>query len=442
VVVATGAGTNWAGNVTYRATAVHHPTSVAQVQELVAGLSRVRALGTRHSFSPVADYPGGALIALSGLAAGITVDAAARTVSVSASTRYGELAAALHAGGYALANMGSLPHISVAGAIATGTHGSGDGNGILATSVAALDIVRADGSLATVDRCSKGRDPGTVEERCGPALGRRLVPPPDSALSALAVGLGMFGVVVRLVLDVEPTYRVRQDVYVGASWDAVLDAFDEVMAGAYSVSLLGDPGSPVVAQLWQKSKVPDGPDPPPAPRALHGGTWYDDAGLPPGHALNPRAGVVGPWSERLPHFRLDAPPSVGGDELQTEYFVDRCHAVAALRAVRALGARISPHLHAAEIRTVAADELWLSPAYRRDSVCLGFTWRRHPEPVAALMTEVEAALAPFEPRPHWGKLHRIPLHELERRFPRLPDALALACSWDPAGKFGGGLRGD
>ena len=143
------------------------------------------------------------------------------------------------------------------------------------------------------------------------------------------------------------------------------------------------------------------------PRSLHGGTWYDDAGLPPGHALNPRAGVVGPWSERLPHFRLDAPPSVGGDELQTEYFVDRRHAVDALREVRALGERISPHLHAMEIRTVAADDLWLSPAYGRHSVCIGFTWRRHPAAVAALMRDLEASLAPFDPRPHWGKLHRI-----------------------------------
>jgi xylitol oxidase len=428
--------TNWAGNVTYRAAAVHHPTSVPEVQDLVARLPRLRALGTRHSFSTVADRPGGALVSLSGLPAEITVDPEAMTASVTGGTRYGELAAALHARGYALANMGSLPHISVAGATATGTHGSGDGNGILATSVAALDIVRADGSLVTVDRRSGGRDHGSADERCGSALGRRLVPPPAPALPALAVGLGMFGVVVRVVLDVEPTYLVRQDVYVRAPWDTVLGAFDEVMASAYSVSLMGDPGSPVVMQLWQKTRVPDGDASRPVPQSLHGGTWYDDAGLPPGHALNPRAGVVGPWSERLPHFRLDAPPSVGGDELQTEYFVDRRHAVDALRAVRARGPRLSPHLHAAEIRTVAADDLWLSPAYRRASVCIGFTWRRHPAEVAALIDDVEAALAPFAPRPHWGKLHGMSGADLVRRVPRLPDTLDLARSWDPTGKFG------
>jgi xylitol oxidase len=207
------------------------------------------------------------------------------------------------------------------------------------------------------------------------------------------------------------------------------------MASAYSVSLMGDPGSPTLMQLWQKTRVPDGSAPSPAPRSLHGGTWYDDAGLPPGLALTPRAGVVGPWSARLPHFRPDAPPSVGGDELQTEYFVDRRHAVDALRAVRALGERISPHLHAMEVRTVAADDLWLTPAYGRNSVCVGFTWRRHPDQVEALMRDVEAALAPFGPRPHWGKLHRIPGDDLVRRFPRLPDALELARRLDPEGKF-------
>jgi xylitol oxidase len=407
------AETNWAGNLTYQASAVHHPATVAEVQELVARLPRVRALGTRHSFSTVADLPGGELVCLDALPPEITVDPEVMTVSVTGGTRYGELAAALHAQGYALHNTGSLPHISVAGATATGTHGSGDANGVLSTAIAALEIVGADGTLRTVGRA-------------------------DPAFPAAAVGLGLFGVVTRVVLEIQPTYRVRQDVYVGAPWDGVLDAFDEIMAGAYSVSLMGDPGAPVLAQIWQKTRVGDEP-PAAAPESLHGGHWYDDADLPAGTELNPRAGVVGPWSERLPHFRLDAPPSAGGDELQTEYFLDRRHAVDALRAVRTLGERISPHLHGAEIRTVAGDDLWLSPAYGPDTVTIGFTWRRHPEPVHALIGEVEAALADFAPRPHWGKLHRFTRDDLTRAFPRLPDALDVALRLDPAGKFANDL---
>jgi xylitol oxidase len=406
--------TNWAGNLAYRADAVHAPASVAEVQELVARLPRVKALGTRHTFNAIGDSPGGALVSLSGLAPDVAVDADAMTVSVTGGTRYGVLAAELQAQGYALHNTGSLPHISVAGATATGTHGSGDRNGILSVAVAAVELVKADGSLVVVDRGN-----------------------PD--LQALAVGLGAFGVITRLVLDIQPTYLVRQDVYRNAPWDTVLDALDEVMASAYSVSLLGDPGSPVIHELWQKSRVESLPDadqaPEPVPAARYGGTWYDDAEEPPGHSLNVRAGVAGPWSDRLPHFRLDAPPSAGGDELQAEYFVDRQHAVPALRTLRTLGDRISPHLHAAEIRTVAADDLWLSPAYGRDSLCIGFTWRKHPAEVGRLLPQIEAALAPYAPRPHWGKLFTLERDELAQRFPRLPDFLDVARTYDPTGKF-------
>jgi xylitol oxidase len=424
-VVVSVTSTNWAGNLTYSADSLHYPTSVAEVQQLVAHEPRVKALGTRHSFNTIADCPGGALISLSELAPDITVDAQAMTVSVTGGTRYGVLAAELQSQGYALHNTGSLPHISVAGATATGTHGSGDRNGILSTAVAAVDLVKADGSLVPVDRSN-----------------------PD--LKALAVGLGAFGVITRLVLDIQPTYLVRQDVYRNAPWDTVLEAFDAVMASAYSVSLLGDFGSPVVSQLWQKGRVESVADgqqqPEPVPETLHGGTWYDDAEEPPDHALNVRAGIPGPWSERLPHFRLDAPPSAGGDELQTEYFVDRHHAVDALRTLRSLGDRISPHLHAAEIRTVAADDLWLSPAYERDSLCIGFTWRKHPAEVMALLPEIEAALAPYEPRPHWGKLFVFTAEDLARRFPRLPEFVDLTRTYDPTGTFsnpflkGGAIR--
>ena len=276
-----GASTNWTGNLTYSATSIHHPASVAEVQQLVAQHSRVKALGTRHSFNTIADSSGGALISLSELPPEIEVDTSAMTVSVTGGTRYGVLAAQLQSQGYALHNTGSLPHISVAGATATGTHGSGDRNKILSTAVAAVDLVTSDGTLVTIDRTN-----------------------PD--LKALAVGLGAFGVITRLVLEIQPTYLVRQDVYRNPPWDTVLKAFDEVMASAYSVSLIGDFGSPVIRELWQKRRVEqvgEGQDPPqPVPESLHGGTWYDDAEEPPGHSLNVRGGVPGPWSKRLPHF--------------------------------------------------------------------------------------------------------------------------------------------
>ena len=400
--------TNWSGNLGYGAATIRRPRTVAEVQEIVSREPRVRAIGTRHSFSSVADTSG-TLVSLSELAPDIDVDAERMTVSVTGGTSYGVLAAALQDQGYALHNMGSLPHISVAGATATGTHGSGDGNGILATAISAVELVSGDGSLVTVDRS-------------------------DDDLAALAVGLGAFGVITRLTLDIEPTYVVRQDIYLNAPWAMVLDQLDDVMASAYSVSLMGSYSGPTIQQLWQKVRLGDGESPAIAD-SLHGGSWYDDAHVPADANLNTRGSVPGPWSDRLPHFRLDSVPSAGGDELQSEWFVGRRHAVEALQVLRSLAEQITPHLHASEIRTCAGDDLWLSPAYQRDSLCVGFTWRNHPVEVGALITIIEDALAPFEPRPHWGKLAGFRPDELSERFPRLAEFRSLARSYDPAGKF-------
>ena len=227
--------TNWSGNLTYGAATVLRPRTVAELQEIVAREPRVRALGTRHSFSAVADTSG-TLVSLSDLAPDIVVDAELMTASVTGGTSYGVFAAALQEQGFALPNMGSLPHISVAGATATGTHGSGDGNGILATAISAVELVTADGSLVTVDGS-------------------------NGDLAALAVGLGAFGVIARLTFDIQPTYLVRQDIYLNAPWDLVLDRLDEVMASAYSVSLMGSYSGPTIQQLWQKVRLGDGEPP-------------------------------------------------------------------------------------------------------------------------------------------------------------------------------------
>ncbi|MEV8252672.1 FAD-binding protein [Rhodoglobus sp. NPDC076762] len=400
--------TNWAGNLTYGAETILQPTTVAEVQELVARWPRVRALGTRHSFTDIADTPG-ALVSLAGLDPDIRIDEASMTVSVTGGTSFGILIDGLQRHGFALHNTGSLPHISVAGATATGTHGSGDGNGILSTAIAEVELVTADGTLVRVDRSSDD-------------------------LPALAVGLGAFGIITRVSLDIQPSYVVRQDVYRFAPWETVLAQLDEVMASAYSVSLLADFASRTVAQVWLKTRLDDGAEPPLAP-ALFGGSWYDDADELNPENVNPRASVPGPWSERMPHFRLDGQPSNGGDELQSEYYVAREHGVEALEVLRTLGAQISPHLLISEIRTAAADALWMSPAYERDVLCIGFTWAKHPAEVAALLPIIEEALAPFAPRQHWGKLFHYGADVIRERFPRSTEFVALQREYDPRGKF-------
>lgn len=400
---------NWAGNYTYRATRVHQPTSVDELREVVAGAPKLHALGSRHSFNDIADSA--ELVSLELLDQRMEIDRNASTVTVSAGTRYGALAQALEREHLALHNMASLPHISVAGAIATATHGSGDANGNLSTAVAALELVTSDGDLLWVSR-------------------------EDEDFAGMVVGLGALGVITRLTLDVQPSYWVRQQVFEHLDWDVLFDRFDEVTSSADSVSLFTDYGE-TVDQVWLKSRVdPERPKPLldnflgalAASRSLHPVATLSAANC------TEQLGVPGAWADRLPHFRMEATPATG-EEIQAEYMLPRRFAVAALQTVRDLATVIRPHLWISEVRTVAADDLWLSTAYRTDTVCIHFSWKPDPSAVERLVPVVEAALAPFEARPHWGKVFVATASELERRYERLPDFRRLTESMDKRGAF-------
>jgi len=406
--------TNWAGNIVFRPAAAHRPTSVPEVQMIVAGSRRLRVLGTGHSFNRIADTTGD-LLSLRDLPATVEIDTAAAQVRVAGAVRYGELMGPLHQAGFALANTGSLPHISVAGACTTGTHGSGVGNGCLATSVAAVELVAADGELVTMRRG-------------------------DAGFAGAVVALGALGVVTHLTLDLVPTFDVRQLVYEGLGHDALHAHLDEVLEAAYSVSVFTDHRVGGAAQVWCKQRV-GGEPAEPAPHwldaTLADGARHPVPGVDPQHCTT-QGGVVGPWHARLPHFRLEFTPS-SGNELQSEYFVAREHARAALAAVAALGAELAPLLLVSELRTVAADELWLSPACGRDSLTLHFTWAPEPDAVTAALARIEAALDPLGARPHWGKVFTTRPDVVRGHYPRLVDFRALAAEHDPPGKFGNEL---
>ncbi|MGN6613388.1 MAG: FAD-binding protein [Angustibacter sp.] len=401
---------NWAGNVVYGPEAVQRPTSVDELSDLVRRSPSVRVLGTRHSFSDIA-CTDGALVSLEALPTSVTVDAATATARVTGSLRYGELVPQLDTAGFALPNLGSLPHISVAGACATGTHGSGDANRCLAAAVRAVDVVTADGELRTLQRGEPGF-PGAV------------------------VSLGALGPVVALTLDLEPTYRVRQDVYEDVPLDP--DAVPAALGDAYSVSLFSDLRSHRFRTAWLKRREP---------RAAAEATWRGGRLAAVQHHPVPgqpaegttAQGEPGPWHQRLPHFRLDVPPSSRGDELQSEFLVARDHAADAWGTVLSLAERLAPLVQIAEVRSVAADDLWLSMAGGRDSVALHFTWVPDTRAVRAALTELEAALAPFDPRPHWGKVFVTPLEQVRERYPHLDDAAALARECDPTGRFANGF---
>ena len=409
----------WAGTYTFTAPHLVEATSIAEVQRVVSEAAaagrRVRALGTRHSFNGLADTDG-TLVSIAGIDPDPVLDEAAGTVTVGSGIRYGELAVWLEARGTALHNLGSLPHISVGGATSTATHGSGNRNGVLATSVRGLEFVSADGSLITV--------------RQG-----------DPDFAGLVVGLGASGIVVRSTLAIEPSFTMRQDSFVGLPWDVALEQLETVTGAAYSVSLFTDwLGDSIPLMIWKTrldgsdtgGGVPDewrGAQRLSGPETGLFGTATDN------HTTS--GGIPGPWLERLPHFRLDATPSLG-DEIQTEYFVDRADGPSALRAVRALGERIAPHLHITELRTTTADELWLSGSFGRDTLAIHFTWKNEPEAVLALLPDIQAALAPFDARPHWGKVNTVDAATLALVHPRLADARALFERYDPAGVFSNG----
>ena len=363
-------GQNWAQSHRFAALAVGRPADARELRELVLRGGPIRALGSRHSFTDLADTAG-RLVSLDRFEPDLLIDEDAGTASFSAGLRYGDLATRLQARGWALHNLASLPHISVAGAVATGTHGSGDRNGNLATAVAAIEFIDGRGELVRLSRM-------------------------DADFDGAVVSLGALGIVTRITLDIEPTFDVRQDLYNDLPWDAVLTHFDAVTSSAYSVSLFTNWLGDGVGIAWLKSRM----DAPAPPAAFFGAlrrtvNQHMLAGQPPSNTTR-QSGVPGPWNERLAHFKLGFTPS-NGDELQSEYLVPRPGILPALAAMRELGPRIAPLLLIAELRTMAADRLWLSGAYDTDAVGVHFTWKKLPTEVGELLPEIEARFCPSVP---------------------------------------------
>jgi xylitol oxidase len=404
-------GTNWARNVVFNAQSLARPTSITELQAAIAGSDRARALGSGHSFNRIADTDG-LHVTVSALPHEVEIDTSARQVRVSAGLTYGQLAPRLEQAGLALPNLGSLPHISIAGACATGTHGSGNRNGTLATAVSAIEMVIASGEVVPL---SKAADPDRF----------------DGAVTAL----GCLGVVTRLTLDLVPSFAVAQYVFDDLSDESLDEHFDEIFESGYSVSVFTDFR---MNRLWCKRAAQD---------AAPGQTWFGATAAPeprnpvPGvSALNTtqQLGVAGPWHERLPHFRLEHTPSSGA-ELQSEYLLPRHEAVAAVRELRTLREQLTPVLQVAEIRTVAADELWLSPSYRRDTVALHFTWVDDTPAVLPVVPALEQRLTPFDPRPHWGKVFEMPPATVRAQYEQMAAFRELMGDYDPLGKFSNAL---
>ncbi len=408
-----GRRANWAGNIVYRASELAKPTDLAGLQAVVRDHPQVRAVGTGHSFNRIADTPG-VLISLAGLPAEISIDAERAAATVPGGITYQELAPRLTAAGWALPTLASLPHLTVAGACATATHGSGDGHGNLATQVSAMQLVGPDGELRTLARHRDG----------------------DRFRGAVA-GLGALGIVATLTLDLVPAFEVQQYVYQGLPAAMLRSHFDEIFGSGYSVSVFTGWQGTQHDQVWVKQRVGGGGSWRPEPRWMDA-TLADRPLHPipgqPARFATEQLGVPGPWHARLPHFRAEFTPSAGA-ELQSEYLLPRQRAAAAFDALASLATVLAPVLQICEIRTVAPDDLWLSPSYQRDTVALHFTWIKDTAAVTPVVAAIDHLLAPLGARPHWAKLFATAPHAVRALYPRSADFQQLLRDLDPAGKF-------
>jgi len=403
---------NWAGNITYSTGNVHTPATIEEVRNVVKSCAKLRAFGSRHSFNTIADSHFNQ-ISLARLDQ-VDIDDKTRTATVGAGLKYGQIAPILDARGYALHNLASLPHISVAGAIATATHGSGLHNGNLATQVAALEIVTADGNILHLSHEKDG----------------------DRFLGAV-VGLGALGIVTHVKLNLLPTFQVAQSVYQNLSFDHLEHHFEDIFGAGYSVSLFTDWQNHRATQVWIKRKLAPGDKnewasefygAPLAKEKLHPITGH------PAESCTDQQGIPGPWYERLPHFKMNFTPS-SGRELQTEYFVPRDRGFEAILAVEKLRDQITPHLFVTELRTIAPDDLWMSMAYQQPSLAIHFTWKPEWPEVRRILPQIEAQLAPFGVRPHWAKLFTVPPARIQAQYTRLAEFKASLERYDPTGKF-------
>ncbi len=404
---------NWAGNYTYSAANWHEPESVVQIQNLVKQCNKLRVVGSRHSFNGIADSDEN-MVSLQKLNKVIALDRENQTVTVEGGIIYSDLSRFLQENGFALENMASLPHISVTGACATATHGSGDQNSCLSNAVRSMEVVTADGELIDFSREKN-----------------------EEQLKGAVVGLGGIGIVTKMTLDIVPAFQISQYVFENLPLAQLEHHLDDIYSSAYSVSLFTNWESDTINQVWLKQLCTDENEVK-VPTNLYGAqpataNCHPIAGI---EAVNctEQMGVPGPWFDRLPHFRIDFTPS-SGDELQTEYIIPRKHAYEALKGISTIREQIAPLLHVNEIRSIAKDDLWMSPFYRQDSIGIHLTWKDDWESVKKLLPKIEEILAPYEARPHWGKLFTMSKEKVQPLYEKLPDFQQLLQHYDPKGKF-------
>ncbi len=408
----TMANTNWAGNIEYFPTDFHQPSSTEEVQDLVSRATSVKVIGTRHSFNHIGS-PTEVFISSRNLSRVVSIDRIEGSVWVQAGITYGELSLVLDSEGLALKNMASLPHISVGGAIATATHGSGFQNQCLSSQALALKFVLADGSLLEVD---KHADPELFQ--------------------ACVVHLGAIGALVEVKLALVPRFEIAQSVFLNVKFESAVNQLMEILSLGYSVSLFTQWKGDCLDQIWVK-RLPSEPSP---DRFLNGiGASKAQQKVHPILDVDPvnctdQLDIPGPSFDRLPHFKFDFTPS-HGEELQSEYLIPQPYAQDALRALHAHQSAFDKHLLISEIRTIAADSALMSPFCAVDAMGIHFTWKKDWHSVKAILPLVESVLSQYQPKPHWGKLWAMKPKQVAQSYPGLSEFKKTIQKYDPNKKF-------
>uniref|UniRef100_A0A915D0Y3 FAD-binding PCMH-type domain-containing protein n=1 Tax=Ditylenchus dipsaci TaxID=166011 RepID=A0A915D0Y3_9BILA len=408
---------NWGGNFNFSTQDIKYPTTTAGVQQLVKECKgKIRPVGTRHSFSEIANT-NDTLICLVHMNLILSVDPSVPSVTVQAGITYTDLIPFLQSIGLAIPMMASLGEISIAGAINTAVHGSGAGIGNLATQVLGLQMVLADGSVV---QYSKGQN--------------------DTELAAATVGLGALGIVTQVTLQAQPTYNLAINVFENMDMSVLDTQLYNITHSGYAINMWSTFGTPgVLDQVWITTKVDsNGVNAYGNVSQLYGAPAATAqsspiAALPPTYVV-PQMGIVGPYYERLTDYDLGL-SGQEGQQTQSEYYVDFDDFVPALKALQTLSAEINAVVYVALFRITEKDELWMSPQYKKTTMAIHFSWQPKLDQVMALLPKIEAALAPFNPIPHWGKLYTLKPEQYLPLLPKYPEWREQVELHDPTHKF-------
>jgi len=401
---------NWAGNLTFSAKEYIEIDSISKLQSIVSKASGVKVLATGHSFNDIADT-NQTQISIKNLSNKIEIDSIKKVVLVPAGMQYADVCRYLETKGWALFNTASLGEITVAGAMLTGTHGSGSNNPVLSDCVEGIEMVLESGEIFNISREDSDEFFGFV------------------------ISLGALGVFTKLKLKIVESFSIKQFVYENIGIQSISENFDDVFDKSYSVSYFSNWKKNSTGQIWMKfldnNNFPQLPS-----------VWLDgniaNANQHPVKVNDPspctdQMGVSGKWLYRLPHFKLDSSPA-SGDEVQTEYLVDRAYVSHYIDELSNIGDEIAARVYATEIRTIKADDLWLSGAHGRQTVGFHFTWKKS-DSLQTFLPKIEEILGNHNGRPHWGKLFSTPRENLIGRYPKYSNFEDLLKKYDPNKKF-------